>query len=495
MAEALAAAEQAQAEDRIESKVTVTDAGPCRKKLAIEIPASVVEEQIGDSLDTVAVEADVPGFRRGRAPKRLIQKKFGTAVRREAKNQLVATAYSQAVEDNKLKVIGDPISDGLEDVEIEEGKALTFEVDVEVLPEFELPKLDGIEILKPTLELKDEQVDEEFKRLAMNEGTLAPREASEPGDYLTGHAKMTGKDGTVHLEIPDAVIQVPPPEKEGKGMILGIMVEDFATQVGSPKPGDVLTITTTGPENHEVEAIRGDDLTIEFTVGRVDRIIPAAGEDLAAKFGMETEAEVREALKARMQQRVQVEQQTAMRRQAARYLLENIEMEMPERVTAQQAERTLARRRWELMNRGVSEQQIEEHIAELRSATSESAVNDLKMFFTLNKAAEDLDVKVTENEMNGWIAQLAIRRGMRPEKLRQQLIQNRQAGQVYQQIREQKTLDAIVAKAKVEEVSAEEFNKRFSAEDEPEAKQGGEGGGEKKKTTSKKKTTTKKKAE
>ena len=151
MAEAVA--EQA---ERIESKVTIEDAGPCRKKISIEIPANVVEEQLGDSLDTVAVEAEIPGFRRGRAPKRLIQKKFGTAVRREAKNQLVATTYSQAVEDHKLKVIGDPISESLADVEIEEGKPLSFEVDVEVLPEFELPKFDGVEVLKPTFELKDE---------------------------------------------------------------------------------------------------------------------------------------------------------------------------------------------------------------------------------------------------------------------------------------------------------------------------------------------------
>ncbi len=488
MADAVATEQGAEQSERIKSNVTITDAGPCRKKIAIEIPADVVEEQLGDSLDTVAVEAEVPGFRRGRAPKRLIQKKFGTAVKREAKNQLVATTYSQAVEDNKLKVIGDPISEGLENVEIEDGKALSFEVDVEVLPEFELPKLEGIEILKPTFELKDEMVDEEFKRLAMNEGTLDPREASEAGDYLTGHAKMTGKDGTVHLDIPDAVIQVPPEDKEGKGMILGIMVDDFAKQIGLPKPGDTVTVKTTGPENHEVEAIRGDDLTIEFTVSRVDRIIPASGEDLAQRFGMETEAEVREALKARMEQRVQVEQQTAMRRQVARHLLENVEMEMPERVTSQQAERNLARRRWELMNRGVSEQQIEEKIAELRGASSESAVNDLKMFFTLNRIAEELDIKVTENEMNGWIAQLAIRRGMRPEKLRQSLIQNRQVGQIYQQIREQKTLDAIVAKAKTEEVTAEEFNKRFSGDDEAD----GASGGESKKKTTKKKTTKKK---
>jgi FKBP-type peptidyl-prolyl cis-trans isomerase (trigger factor) len=118
----------------------------------------------------------------------------------------------------------------------------------------------------------------------------------------------------------------------------------------------------------------------------------------------------------------------------------------------------------ELMYRGVDAQKIEEHVAELRSASSEVAVRDLKMFFILSKAADDLNVTVDENEFNGRIAQIAMERGLRPEKLRAEIIQRNQAGVLFQQIREHKAMDAILAKAKVTEMPADEFNKILAEE-------------------------------
>lgn len=443
--------------------VKIEDAGPSRKKLSITIPAETVAEQLGTSLDTLMVEAELPGFRRGRAPRRLIEKKFGTAVRKEAKNQLVATAYSRALEEHKLRVIGDPVSEGLEKVELEDGKPLSFEVEVEVLPEFELPALEGVPVRKPVIEIKDEMVDAEIDKLRLHEGSLEEREAPEPGDYLTGHGVMKVGDEVV-VDIHDAVVQVPPPEKEGKGMILGIVVDDFAKQLKLPKAGETATVKATGPENHENEKVRGKDLVITFEVARVDRIIKASDEHLVQRFGFETMDQLRDALKGRIAQQVEIEQQTAMRQQVARYLLDNTEMQLPERVTAAQAERTLARQRMEMVYRGVPAQEIEERIAEMRAASSAAAVRELKLFFILDRAAEKLDVKVTEGELNARIAQIAMANNMRPDKLRAQMIQQNQVGQVFQQIREHKTMDAIVGKATITEMPAEEFNKVMQEE-------------------------------
>lgn len=472
MAETEAATKPGQTEtDKTEAEkpdrpntVTITDAGPSRKKIAIEIPAETVAEQLGTSLDTLMVEAELPGFRKGRAPRRLIEKKFGSGVRKEAKTQLVAAAYSKAVEENKLRVIGEPTSEMLEKIEVEEGKPLAFEFEVEVLPEFELPSLENIPVRKPTMDVTDDMVAAEISKMALHEGSLESREKVSKGDYLTGHATMVDSEGVEHLDIADAVIQVPTDNKNGRGMILGIMVDDFADQLALPEIGDTVTIKANGPEQHETEAIRGKDLTITFKVSRADAIIPAALNDLVARYGMETEAELRDAMKSRISQKVMIDQQTVMRQQVARHLIEAVKIEMPERVTAQQAARTLARRRMELMHRGVSPEKIEEHIAELRAASASAAVTELKLFFILDKAAESLDIKVSDAEINGRISQMAMSRNMRPEKLRQELIQRDQVGTVFQQIREHKVMDAILAKAKISEMSAEEFNKAMAAE-------------------------------
>jgi trigger factor len=441
------------------NKVKVTDVGPSRKKLSIEIPKETVAEHLGTSIETLTAETELPGFRKGRAPRRLVEKRFGSTLRREARNQLVAQAYSKAVEDNKLRVIGDPISEDLLKVELEEGKSLSFEVDIEVLPEFELPKFEGITIKKPHLEVTDDMVKKEVDRLLLNEGRLEPKETPSAGDYLTGHAVMVDEADEKHYDIQDAVVQIPTDDKNGRGMILGVMVDDFAKQIGKPAVGKSFTVTTTGPENHENEKIRGKKLTVTFQVARADEIVPATSDEIAQRYGLENPSKVTEIIRERIQQRAMIEQQAAMRTQIARWLLDNVEMEMPDRVTANQSARNLERRRLELAHRGMDQQKIEENLAELRAASNESAVRELKLFFVLDRAGEALDIKITEAELNGRISQMAAMRGERPEKLRQDLFARNQMGMVWTQIREHKTLDAIIAKSKVEEISLADFNK------------------------------------
>ncbi len=446
------------AEATVDSKVTVEDAGPSRKKLSIEIPAAAVDEKLVDSLDMISVEAALPGFRKGRAPRRLVEKRFGDAVKNEAKQQLVASAYQQAIEEHKLQVIGEPFSETIEEIELEEGKPLVFEVEVEVVPEFDVPNIDGIDVKKPVPEVTDDMVKGEIDKVLINEGELEERDTPEPGDYLTGHGIMTTADGEEIHNIEGAVIQIPPKDKDGKGMILGVMVDDLAKQLKKPKPGDTATIKVKGPENHEVEKIRDQDLTVTFEVTRIDRIIPAELGDVVARFGLASEEQMTEMVRSRLNERALVQQQSVMRQQVAKHLLDNVEIALPERLSAAQSQRLLERRRMELMYRGVDPMQIEEHIAELRAASTEAAQRELKLFFILSKIGDDMEVKVEEAEINGRIAQMAMERGERPEKLRQELIQSRQVQQIYQQLREHKTLDAILTKANFTEMTPEEFN-------------------------------------
>lgn len=451
-------------EDVKNNDVQIQDAGPCRKRISIRIPKERVNEKLKESLAAISAEAQVPGFRKGHVPPALVEKRFGTALRNEAKNQLVANAYSAAIEKANLKIVGDPFSESLGNVEIKEGQDLAFDIDVEVQPEFALPSLDGIPVKKPTIELPDSAITDEVQKILINEGDLESRDKPEPGDYLTGHGIMKGADGTEFYNIKGCVVQVPTADKNGKGMILGVMVNDFSKQFGLPKAGETATIKTKGPESHEVEQIRGAELTITFSVDRVDRIIPAKIDNVIKNFGMTDEQQLRDAIKQRMEQRVMIQQQSVMRQQLAQHLLANTKVDLPERITAIQSARNFERKRMELMYRGVDAQKIEEHIAELRSGSSEVAVRELKLFFILNRAADEFNVRVEEAEMNGRIAQLAAERGVRPDKLRQEIMQRNQLGVIYQQIRDHKAMDVILSKANITEMPAEEFNRLMAEE-------------------------------
>ena len=106
----------------------------------------------------------------------------------------------------------------------------------------------------------------------------------------------------------------------------------------------------------------------------------------------------------------------------------------------------------------------QEHMAELRTSSSSAAARDLALFFILHKAAEELKINVSEAEINSRIAQIAFQRNVRPEQLRQELMRTNQVSGIYQQIRDHKTLDAIVSKATVTELPADDYNKQVKEE-------------------------------
>ncbi|MEO1278257.1 MAG: trigger factor [Planctomycetota bacterium] len=434
---------------------TVSDSGPSRKRLEIEVAAETVDDRLRSSVDTLLEEAELPGFRRGRVPKALLEKRFGSNIRTEARNQIVAEAYQQAVEKSGLKVIGDPFGAKMDEIEIEAGKPLNFGIDVEVQPEFDMPKLDGLELKRPMLEVTDQLVEDELTKICLNEGSLESHDSSEKGDYLTGNAKMVDQDGEEHYNIEGAVVQCPP--DGGKGMILGVMVEDLGKQLGLPKTGDSATIKTKGPEQHEVEGLRGKDLTVTFDVTAIDKIVPLERSELVSRFGLEGEDELKGRLRERLEQRTKVQQSTALRQQVAKHILDSVDFELPERLTAQQAGRAMERRRMELMYRGMDEMEVEKHVAELRASSATEASQNLKMFFVLNKAAEEMDIQVTEGEARQRVAEMAFERGARPEQFFQEMVQSGRIQSVFLQLREHKTLDAIIAKATVTDVKPEDF--------------------------------------
>lgn len=438
--------------------VTVSDAGPCRKKLNIEAPAEAVRAAVGSTFDTLMGAAVIKGFRQGKAPRALVERMYGKAARDEARNRIVSAAYSKAVEQHKLRVLGEPEGgDELQDADLSGDKPLKFSVEVEVAPEFDLPAVESIAVKKPLFEVTDEMVNEQVERVQVNEGDLDERETAERGDYCMGHGKIVVKgEKEPALDINGAVIQIP---KEGaeKGQILGVLVDDFAKQVGLPTKGDTVKVKAKGPEGHETEAVRGKDLEITFEVSAVYRIIPASVESLCERYGFADEAGFRDAMRNRLQQRVMIQQQSAMRQQIADYLLKNTTMELPERLSARQAERRLQRARLELMYRGMDPMSVEHRVAEMRSSSKEAAQRELKLFFILDKVATENNVGVTEGEVNGRIAQMAYERGERPDKMRSDLIENRQIGFVVQQIREHKAMDQLLNKAKVEDIAADKF--------------------------------------
>lgn len=474
-------------EPRLEQKVTVEDAGPARKSLTIEIPAERIAKKIEESFGKLKADAVLPGFRRGRAPQRLIEKRFGSSIRDEVRGQILSESYGQAIEDEKLDVIGEPEVKDIDKIQLPESGPLTIKVEVEVSPKVEMPPLEGIEIKKPKLEVTDAMVTGEIERLRERYGKMveAPEANVAAEDFVQADVRvLAGADVNPADEKAEEIshqggvyIHVSGESRQFKGHVVGIIVDDLGKRMAGKKPGETVVISMNGPATHENDKIKDKPVTIVIRIDKVERLEPAALETLPAQLGLESVEQLKERVKQMIESRRDREQQTAMHKQVADYLLEKVDLTLPEGLTGRQSARVLQRQAMEMMYQGVPEREIESRIAELRASSEEDARKQLKLFFILDQAAKDLSVDVAENEVNGRIAMLAMQQNRRPEKLRQQLQRSGEIESLYLQIREQKTLDAIIAKAKVVEgdlpaEEAKEKGEEKAAADKPKSGKG-----------------------
>ncbi|MHC4273153.1 MAG: trigger factor [Planctomycetota bacterium] len=471
--------------DAADHDVQIEDVGPALKRLTITIPGPAVSEKIEESIGTLSQEAALPGFRKGKAPRKLLERRFGHTVRDETKNRLIADAYAKAIEDHGIKPVSEPEpTEPPEKLKLEVGKPLSFAVDVEVVPEFELPELEGIDIKKPLLEITDEHIADRIERQQHRLGEQLRIDGDfREGDRMLGHFALTAESKEEPLaEGDNALIVHPGSEDGGRGPVLGLMIDDLTGVLKGKRVGDTITMQTMGPESHEREDIRGAKLSIDYRITAAERTEPASVERLVEIFGLQNEDNLREQMRLALQHQRDQEQATAMREQVYRHLLKTVEMELPEKLSTTQAGRSLEGRRIELLDRGIPAEEVEKKLAEIRADSEARSRDRLKLFFIMWKLGDEFNITVSEQEVNGRVAAMAIEHGQRPDQLRAELARAGRLSEVGRMLREEKSADRVIAKAAIEEVSAEEWNRVLAGEDDAAA------GATKKKTKKKKKT-------
>jgi trigger factor len=439
--------------------ITIEEAGPARKRLTIEVSPETVSQKIAESMATLQNQTSLPGFRKGRVPASLIERRFGSAVRDETRSTIVSEAWSAAMEEHQLQVLGEPEPVGdPDDVKVEQGKGLTLCVEVEVMPSFDLPELDGIEIVKPVIDVNDEHIDQEIDRQKTRHGTVDTiSDAPAPGDFLVGSAEVCREGEEEPFFKTEQTRLAVPPKDEG-GQFLGLMIDNLGGLLDGCSVGDTITAKTTGPDTHEMEEVRGASLIMTFHVTQAMRVVPLDEAGLLSFFGLDDADTLRGQIKVALERRRDEDQAMVLRRQAVEKLADLIEFELPEKASARQVDRDLQRMRMEFMQSGLNEEEVERRLAEARSGSQEESRRRLKHFFILSKLAERFHVTVSEMETNARIAQIASQNGSRPEQLRAELAQRGQLDQITAMVREDKAADQLVAACTTKEMAVEDWH-------------------------------------
>jgi len=453
--------------------IKIEDAGPATKRVSIEIPPERIQTKLEEQFKELRQQAAIPGFRPGHAPQKLIKKRFSSDVKEQVRRSLISESYQQAVEKNNLQVIGEPQFDNPDLIQLPESGPLTYSFEIEVQPDITLPDLKGISVKRPAITVTEEHVDQAMQNLREQQGTLVPVEdrGVEAGDQLLAdiHVKV---DGNIVGHQHDATVMA------RKGQIGGIDIEDLDEQLKGAKPGETRAIKAHVADDNANEVIKGKDVELEIAIKDLKKLeLAEINQDFLESLGFENEKELRDALREQMEERIRFDVQQALREQVYKYLLDNVNIDLPSRLSDRQTDRIVQRRGVDMLLRGVPREQIDANVARLRTGAREEAARELKLFFILQKIANDQNTDVDESELNGRIAMIAAQQGRRPEKVKQDMDRDGSLSQMYIQMREQKAVDKILEDAKVEDIDvAAEAKKKKSkkSEKEDEAEEAGE---------------------
>ena len=234
--------------------------------------------------------------------------------------------------------------------------------------------------------------------------------------------------------------------------LMAVKLDQLCQKFVGAKAGDQVTAEVTVEDDRTEEELRGKKGTVGMAIKEIKRLkIPPLTEQWLKKAGWQDEDEFRAMVRNDLERQAEQRVKQDMRGQIRDYLLSRTSLELPDNLSAEQIQQAENRQLVRLMQMGIPESQAREAVTKQADKTRNQALDETKLFFILNRVAEQYQIEVEEGEINGQIAGMAAMYQMRPEKLRQQLVQNGRLKVMANQIQEQKVLDKLISQAKITE--------------------------------------------
>ncbi len=429
-------------------KVALKNAGVCRKTLKIEVPAEDVAQERAELLSVYAKGVALPGFRKGRAPKHLVEKKFAKEMTADLKDRIVPKFYHEAVRSEELNIVsvvdvGEPA--------LEDGKPLTFEVTVDVEPEFKIPKYRGISIKTEKTDVDEKQVDDMVMSIRRQQATFEDidnRPAAE-GDMVQVSYESTLDGDPLEQKVPEARGM-----GQGSGYWITCDDESFLPGMGraliGASIGDRQEIPVEFPADFIVKELAGlkADFKVEVT-GLRETKLPDFDEAFLEKLRVESEQELRDNIRTHLEEQAAAREKNRQQDLICEHLLKKTRMEVPETAVQQQTRSVLYDLTRQRMARGMTQEQIGAQRDDLVEEAKTKAEEQVRLRYILRAIAEAESIGVDDQEVSAEIARMAVQRQQDAGTLRGELEKEGQLDAVREQIQVGKTIEFLLEHAKI----------------------------------------------
>ena len=448
-------------------------------KLKITVPAEQLEKAIEKAYQKNKNKIQIPGFRKGKAPRKMIEQMYGKGVFYEdAANDLIEEEYPKAVEECGEDVVSSPKIDV---EELEAGKDFVFTAEVALKPPVKLGKYKGIEVEKMDLDVTDDEVEAEIdKQRNMNARSIDVTDrAVKDGDTVSldfeGFVDSVAFDGGKGTDYPLTIGS-------------GAFIPGFEEQLVGFEIGQEGDVNVKFPEDYQAENLAGKDATFKCKVNSIRaKELPELNDEFASDAGFDTVAEYKEDVKKKLEEKKAADEKAKREDAVVRAVIEDSEMELPEAMIETQQRQMVNEFAQRLQMQGMNMDQYLQYtggsVDQMLAQVKPQAIERIKSRLVLEAVAEAEKIEISDADVDAEIESMAHQYRMEVEKLKE-MMSDAEKKQLKSDLAVQKAADFLVENVKE---GAKKAAKKTTAK-----KAAAEDGEEKPKKTAAKKTTAKK---
>lgn len=432
------------------------DNSPCSKTLTIEIPRQEIGEEIDSIYKDLTAHAEIPGFRPGHAPLHLLKMRFGRKVELEGRGKAVEKACQNAIEELKLRVVGEPkvdaeeIAKSTEAAEGGDSEPLKFNMELEFIPEFEVADYQGLEVEIPVMEVKDEDVERVLDTYQKRFAVLVPA----PDDRKLDQGDVATLDIVATCEgepFPEA-------SHEGYRMDLGARehLPGFEAGVKGMAAGEEKTIELTLPEDYSFEKYRGKPAQFKVVLRAIhQRQLPEIDDEFAKDLGFESLEALRKRFREDLERQAEQRRKETIRGAIRNRLEQANSIPVPETMVSSEFDYINALQNMEMARMGVSLDALGDHRSEVLAENRTLAEKRVRTTLLLERIAEKEEIKLGETEFLDYLEGVAVSQGDDPDRFVGYVHKKGLEGYYQRLALERKVLDALMSKVKIKEVESQ----------------------------------------
>ncbi len=446
-----AANPDAAAKQPLQIDVKVDEQSTCERHVVIMIPGAEVERYRREAFDEVSPKAELPGFRAGKAPRKLVESRFREQINEQVKSSLVMDSLQQVTDGDYFSAISEPNFD-YEAVELPEEGDFRYEFTIEVRPDFETPKWEGLVLERPVCTLTDKHVDEHLSRTLTRFMSGEPVDGPcELGDLVTLNARFSVDKKEIASFEQEST-------KVCKELSFGdAVIKNFGELIVGKQEGDSFTCTTVLSESAANEELSGKEVVIEFELVEVKRIVvDEISPSMLSDLGFDDTEELRSFVRSELTRQFEYHQQQALRKQVVSQLTKGANWQLPESLVRRQTNRELQRMVLELQRSGFNPEQTKSYLNAARMDARQSTIHALREHFVLEKIAEDLKIEAEPQDYESEIQLIADQSDSSPRSVRARLEKTGQMDAIRNQIIERQVIQRITEAGKI--TDKEELN-------------------------------------